>query len=104
MTQATSTVRGVSSSRRLSASRRIAVCAAPKTRNRNAPGSAIFGFASRANACAEHLDRHLRGDLAVGVAAQAVGDREQHAFGRAPVRDPVLVLPALADARVLGDR
>jgi hypothetical protein len=103
MMQATSTVRGVSSSRRLSASRRSAACAAPKMRNRNAPGSAIRLRFARER-LAEHLDRHLCRDIAVGVAAQAVGDRQQHAFGRAPVRDPVLVLPALADARVLGDR
>ena len=52
---------------------------------------------------AEQRDRELRGDLAVQVAAQAVGDRQQQARGARPAADAVLVHAARAEAGLLDD-
>src|SRR6185295_14808336 len=52
---------------------------------------------------AQQVDRHLRRDFAVRMAAQAIGHREQGAIGRLPEADAVLLVAPVADARVLGE-
>src|SRR5687767_530624 len=52
---------------------------------------------------AEGVDRDLRRDVAMRVAAEAVGHREQGGVGRRPVADAVLVALAPADPASLDD-
>ena len=52
---------------------------------------------------AQDVDRDLRGHVAVGVAAEAVGHREQRRVRRRPVPDAVLVALAPADPASLDD-
>ena len=52
---------------------------------------------------AERVDRDFGGDLAVQMAAEAVGDDHQQRLGARPVRDAILVHAPRADARFLGD-
>ena len=70
---------------------------------RKRSGSASVGLAVALEHRGQRLQRELRGDLAFGVAAHAVGEREQARVARVAIAHAVFVLLAAALAADLVD-